>query len=168
MIYTGFEITGFLDCRDTQKWWRKPKSWSRISNRKPKNCQVDWTPLYLDFLTGNWDSAGEIQIPRQVFQTETQILIVISSPDTYLSCLWKNFLKLCQWKEMKKWKEGKLITYHVFPESVHVQLVLYVTMSTWHRSVSQKNLQAVYLWNGWSQILIDLRLVISLSQLKMV
>ena len=40
------------------------------------------TALNLGFLIGNPDIniAGEIQILRQVFQTQTQILIVISSP----------------------------------------------------------------------------------------
>ncbi len=36
--------------------------------------------LNLAFLTGNAEMSGEIQILRQVFQTENQILIVISSP----------------------------------------------------------------------------------------
>ena len=41
-----------------------------------------WTTLYLFFffLTGNRETAREIQILRQFFQTETQILIVISIP----------------------------------------------------------------------------------------
>ncbi len=39
-----------------------------------------WTTFNLDFLTGNPEFAGEIQILRRVFRTETQILIVISSP----------------------------------------------------------------------------------------
>ena len=38
------------------------------------------TALNLGFLTGNPEIAGEIQILRQVFRMETQILIVISSP----------------------------------------------------------------------------------------
>ena len=39
------------------------------------------TALNWGFLTGNPEIAGENQIPRQVFRRETQILIVISSPD---------------------------------------------------------------------------------------
>ncbi len=39
------------------------------------------TALDLGFLTGNPEIAGEIQILRQVFRMETQILIVISSPE---------------------------------------------------------------------------------------
>ncbi len=38
------------------------------------------TALNLGFLTGNTEMAREIQILRQIFRTETQILIVISSP----------------------------------------------------------------------------------------
>ncbi len=38
------------------------------------------TALNSGFLTGNPEIAGEIQILRQVFRTETQILIVIFSP----------------------------------------------------------------------------------------
>ncbi len=36
----GLEITGFPHVPDTQKWWRKPNSWTRVSNWKPKNCQA--------------------------------------------------------------------------------------------------------------------------------
>ena len=39
------------------------------------------TDLNWGFLTGNPEIAGEIQILRQVFRTEIQILIVISSPE---------------------------------------------------------------------------------------
>ncbi len=39
-----------------------------------------WKTFNLGFWTGNPEIAGEIQILRQVFQTETYILIVISSP----------------------------------------------------------------------------------------
>ena len=42
------------------------------------------TALYLRFLTGNPEIAGEIQILRQVLRTKTQILIVISSPANVL------------------------------------------------------------------------------------
>ena len=42
------------------------------------SCQQ--TVLYLGFLTGDPEIAVEIQIPRQVFRMETQILILISSP----------------------------------------------------------------------------------------
>ncbi len=38
------------------------------------------TAFNLSFLTGNPEIAKEIQTLRQVFQTETQILIIISSP----------------------------------------------------------------------------------------
>ncbi len=41
---------------------------------------MDNLTLGMGFLTGNPEIAGEIQIVRQVFQMETQILIVISSP----------------------------------------------------------------------------------------
>ena len=39
-----------------------------------------WTTLYWGCFTGNPVFVREIQILRQVFQTENQILIVISSP----------------------------------------------------------------------------------------
>ena len=42
--------------------------------------QEGWTTFNLCFLTGNPEIAEEIQILRQVFRMETQILIVISSP----------------------------------------------------------------------------------------
>ncbi len=37
---TGLGFTGFPVFRDTQKWWRKPKSWSRVSDWKPRDCQI--------------------------------------------------------------------------------------------------------------------------------
>ncbi len=40
----GLEITGFPDVRDTQKWWRKPRFFNRVSDRKPGDCQVDGQP----------------------------------------------------------------------------------------------------------------------------
>ena len=42
------------------------------------------TALNLSFLIGNPEIAGEIQILREVFRMETQILIVISSPATQM------------------------------------------------------------------------------------
>ena len=43
-----------------------------------------WTTLNLGFSAGNSENAKEIQILRQVFRTETQVLIVISNPETWL------------------------------------------------------------------------------------
>ncbi len=60
----------------------KAKSWSRVFNQKLEDCQVDGQ-LYT-FFTGNQGVAGEIQMHRQVFRMETQIVIVISS-SAYLS-----------------------------------------------------------------------------------
>ena len=48
-----------------------------------------WKTLYLGFLTGNPEIVAEIQISKLAFRTETQILIVISSP----ACLSDSYTK---------------------------------------------------------------------------
>ena len=45
-----------------------------------QELSVQWAVLNLGFLTGTPEIAGKIQILRQVFQTETQVVIVISKP----------------------------------------------------------------------------------------
>ncbi len=40
----GLEFTVFPDFRNTEKLWRKPKSWSRVSDRKPRDCLVEGHP----------------------------------------------------------------------------------------------------------------------------
>ena len=49
MISTGLKIPGFPDFRYNQKWWRKPKSCSRVSDRKPRDCQAGGQPYTFDF-----------------------------------------------------------------------------------------------------------------------
>ena len=59
---------------------------TQILEQESKECQVGGHP-YTWILTGNRETAGEIQILRQVFQMETQILIVISSPTKQMKML---------------------------------------------------------------------------------